>query len=225
MANTEIVSPPRFKHQNERRPTQLGRIANANLHPHHRVAVTLDCEMGISSTSENELIRLTAIDFFTHEILLDHLVFPDVPLEHYNTRYSGVTRAAMRAALHAGTAIHGRNRAHMALLQFVGPETVVVVHGGSGDFNVLRWIRPSIADTLILEGYNGTPAVAATTTTAEGGTGTKEGKSLKELCKRRLGIEVKVRNRAQGKLGHYSYEDAMVARELLVAWMSMVPDA
>ena len=166
--------------------------------------------MGTSSSFEAELIRLTAVDFLTGRILIDNLVQPSVPMKHYNTKYSSVTAAAMRQAVRSGSAIHGRDRARMALLQFVGPETVVIVHGGSSDFSALRWIHPNIIDTFILEGYTGQKV--------EGG------KSLQNLCKVNLGLDVQVRDPKAGKLGHDSYEDAMATRELAIQWMRGIPD-
>jgi RNA exonuclease 1 len=133
-------------------------------------------------------------------------------MAHYNTRYSSVSPSAMHAAVCKGTAILGRDRARLALLGFVDPETVIVVHGGSGDFGALRWIHPLVVDTFILEGYEG-PAVDG-----------QAGRSLKELCRRKVGIEVQVRDRANGKLGHDSLEDAMATRELLLAWMKSIPE-
>ena len=188
--------------------------ANPPTHPpQHRHAIALDCEMGTSTTSEVELIRLTAIDFFTSATLIDNLVQPSVPMAHYNTRYSGVSAAAMRTAVQNGTAIRGRDRARTALLQFVGPETVVVVHGGKGDFGALRWIHTLIVDTYLLEGYVG----VGRNEKGEGGGGRK---SLKDLCKRKVGVAVQMK----GKLGHDSYEDAMASRELVVQWMKGIPD-
>ncbi|KAJ9609649.1 hypothetical protein H2200_005977 [Cladophialophora chaetospira] len=176
----------------------------------HLPAIALDCEMGTSKNGESELIRLTAVDFFSGAILIDNLVQPTVPMAHYNTRYSGVTQAAMCDAVRTGAAINGRDRARMALFQFVGPDTVLVVHGGSSDFTALRWIHPNIVDTFILEGYTGQKV--------EGG------KSLQNLCKVKLGIDVQVRDPKMGKFGHDSYEDAMATRELAVQWVRAIPD-
>ena len=41
-------------------------------------AIALDCEMGISTLGEPELIRLTAVDFFKGVVLIDRLVCPNV---------------------------------------------------------------------------------------------------------------------------------------------------
>lgn len=216
---TAVVSPPtdsRGKRKNKKKYQALV------LEPYARSftpsptrkslhAIALDCEMGTSSTSEVELIRLTAVDFFTGKILIDNLVQPSVPMAHYNTRYSGVTPGAMRHAIRSGSAIQGRDRARMALLEFVGPETVVIVHGGSSDFSALRWIHPHIIDTFIVEGYTGKKV--------EGG------KSLQNLCKVNLGLDVQIRDAKAGKLGHDSYEDAMATRELAIQSMRNIPDA
>ncbi|EXJ58239.1 hypothetical protein A1O7_05664 [Cladophialophora yegresii CBS 114405] len=171
-------------------------------------AIALDCEMGTSRAGESELIRLTAVDFFTRAVLIDNLVCPAVPMAHYNTRYSGVTAGNMRSAIRARTAIHGRDAALRGLLGHVGPQTVVVVHGGSSDLRALRWIHPHVVDTYILEGY---------------ASATSGGKSLQNLCRVKLGIHVQARDRPRGKLGHDSLEDALATRELAISWVESIP--
>lgn len=214
--------------------------------------------MGVNTSNDSELIRLTVIDFFTQEILIDNLISPTRPIKHYNTRYSGVTPAMMRQAERNGTAIFGRERALAALWKYVGPETVVVAHGGDNDFRALRWIHPHVVDSFILEGLNlpppltkckrGTPLIVRGLTPEPavgqslvrddvllvedaghegnltpniGGAGKGSGRrSLKHLCKVKLDIDVQTSNRN----GHDSLEDALGARELVVQWMSGIPD-
>jgi RNA exonuclease 1 len=94
--------------------------------PLFRAAVAIDCEMGINTDNDTELIRVTLIDYFNGEVLIDSLVYPEVPVKHYNTRYSGVTRSAMETALQQDQCIRGKTAARQMVWQFVGPETVVV---------------------------------------------------------------------------------------------------
>ena len=175
----------------------------------HLAAVALDCEMGTATSGETELIRLTAVDFFTGQVLIDNLVQPAVPMAHYNTRFSGVTARDMREAVTRRTCIFGRDRARQALWQYVGPETIVVVHGGQNDLSSLRWIHPRIIDTFLLEGYVGSK--------------TAGGRSLQNLCRMKLGIAVQEKRPGKGP-GHDSLEDAMACRELVVDWASKIPD-
>jgi len=163
-----------------------------------RVAVALDCEMGTAISGESEIIRITVVDFFTQEVLVDRLVQPSIPMRHYNTRFSGVTASDMRNAVRNRTCIFGRDKARQQVWQFIGPGTVVVVHGGQNDLSALRWMHPLVIDTLILESY-GEPI---------GG-----GRSLKNLCLKRLGWVV------QNGRGHCSHEDALACREL-VHWLA-----
>lgn len=111
----------------------------------------LDCEMGTAFTGESELIRLTVIDFFTRETLLDSLVFPSIPMAHYNTRFSGVTRKAMEDARRQGRCLLGRDAAREAIWAFTDADTVVVAHGGNGDMTSLRWMHSRMVDTLDIE--------------------------------------------------------------------------
>jgi hypothetical protein len=167
-------------------------------------AVALDCEMGTAANDETELIRLTAVDFFTGQVLIDNLVYPSVPMLHYDTKYSGVTKQEMMNAVRSGSAILGRERARAASLQFVGLETVVVV----------RWERR-------LQSLKMDPS-ANCGHVPSGGLSWREGRggrTLQNLCKQRLGINIRVRDPAAGKLGHDSYQDAMAARELCLRWI------
>ncbi|KIW20262.1 hypothetical protein PV08_00837 [Exophiala spinifera] len=167
-------------------------------------AIALDCEMGVSFFGESELIRVTAVDFFSGNILVDNLVQPEVPMLHYNTRYSGVTRGDIQEAIRRGTCIFGKDRAREMLWRYVGPDTIVIVHGGRGDLSELRWLHGHIVDSFILESMTGAEV--------------KGGKSLKNLCKVKLGIDVQ----RKGRLGHDSLEDAMACRELVIDWIEKI---
>ena len=149
--------------------------------------------MGTALSGESEIIRITMVDYFNQEVLLDSLVQPSIPMKHYNTRFSGVTAADMRNAVRKRTCIWGRDMARQLVWRFVGPGTVIVVHGRHNDLSTLRLIHPLIIDTFILESY---------------GEGVSGGCSLKNLSLQRLGRVV------QNGKGHCSLEDALACREL-----------
>ena len=117
----------------------------------HRIAVALDCEMGINKAGDSELIRVTVIDYFTTETLIDKLVFPTVPMHHLSSAYSGVTWAMLNAAAAKGECIHGRAAALEEVWKFVGPETIVVAHSGYNDLASLRWRHYRIVDTYLID--------------------------------------------------------------------------
>ena len=59
---------------------------------YYRKAIALDCEMGTSSTLWPEMIRITVVDYFTAEVLMNKVVKPWMPMRNMNTKYgSGVT--------------------------------------------------------------------------------------------------------------------------------------
>ncbi|WDK22955.1 exonuclease [Colletotrichum graminicola] len=136
--------------------TVSSRAAPPHRRPHFAVAI--DCEMGTAYDGESELIRVTLVDYFTSEILLDSLVYPQVPMQHYNTKWSGVSRQQMKDARDKGKCIAGGPAAvREAVWRWVGPSTVVVGHAVHNDLAALRWIHPLVVDSLVL----------ATTTRAE----------------------------------------------------------
>lgn len=162
--------------------------------------------MGISFSNESELIRLTAVDFFTGATLIDWLVVPDVKIKSWETRYSGVTANQIQEAKQNGRCFFGRDAAREALIQFVGPETVLVMHGGSSDLTALRMIHPYVVDSFIVDAYKGGKV--------EGG------RNLKNLMMLRTGRAIQNR----GALGHDSLEDALATRELVARFMATIPD-
>ncbi|KAK2785251.1 hypothetical protein FQN52_008591 [Onygenales sp. PD_12] len=115
-----------------------------------RTAVAIDCEMGQAMSGDSELIRITLIDYFSAEILIDSLVYPSVPMEHYRTSFSGVTKQDMERAMRSGTCIMGRNNARKAVWQYVGPNTIVVGHSANNDLDSLRWIHGVVVDTYAI---------------------------------------------------------------------------
>ncbi|KAF3492147.1 3'-5' exonuclease [Arthroderma uncinatum] len=117
-----------------------------------RRAVAIDCEMGIAASGDSELIRLTLIDYFSSSTLIDSLVYPAVPMQDYQTRFSGVTRRDMEVARRQGRCILGRDNARRAVWQYVGPGTFVVGHSANNDLAALRWIHDVVVDTYLIEG-------------------------------------------------------------------------
>jgi RNA exonuclease 1 len=108
--------------------------------------------MGSATSGDSELIRITMIDYFTSEILVNNLVEPDVPMQHLNTKYSGVTWADFGRARREGSCLRGKVGARNAIWRFVGTDTVVTGHGTSNDFRSLRWIHPLVVDSSVIEG-------------------------------------------------------------------------
>lgn len=73
-----------------------------------KFAVTIDCEMGTARSGDSELIRLSAVDYLTGEVLINNLVKPDQPMLHLNTKWSGVTFDQMNEAVRKRTTLKGK---------------------------------------------------------------------------------------------------------------------
>ncbi|KAL9942236.1 hypothetical protein ACHAO5_008152 [Verticillium nonalfalfae] len=205
---------------------------------HIRSAVALDCEMGTAFDNEPQLVRVTLIDYFTAEVLVNNLVWPDVNMAHLNTQYSGVTWPQLKQAQRDGICIMGTGIARLQILKYIGPQTIVVVHGGGSDLSALNWIHPIIVDSHLVEAaYQKAKqeqeeadreSAEAERQWLEGGPGpsadaekidekkekkqqsSQRGKlTLKSLAQERLGRQIQM-----GR-GHDSLEDAMAARDLV----------
>ncbi|RCI11604.1 hypothetical protein L249_7514 [Ophiocordyceps polyrhachis-furcata BCC 54312] len=200
-------------------------------------AVVIDCEMGTAESGDSELIRVSVVDFFTRDILVDKLVMPDVKLAHYNTRYSGISKPMMDDALRRGNCFLGRDEARMAVLRLVGPNTVVVGHAGNQDLTSLRWIHPLVIDTLCIEkkrrkfdqGTNNDTSAAPRRKNSgpqqpkeedkddgdEAPAKREAGMSLKALASEKLNRQIQTKGK-----GHDSVEDALATRDLLLWYMT-----
>ncbi|KAJ6126594.1 hypothetical protein N7523_002206 [Penicillium sp. IBT 18751x] len=170
-----------------------------------RRAVALDCEMGISSTGESELIQVAAIDFFSGEILLDSLVWPDIKMRHLSSRHSGITWPMMHKAAKTNTCIWGRDEARNRLMRFVGTQTVIIAHDGKHDLLALRWRHTLIVDTKELETRMGSVGVVS------------KSPNLKNLTHVHLKREVQ-----QGQ-GHDCLEDCLATRDLAAFFLKTLP--
>ena len=198
--------------------------------PGHRAAVSIDCEMGTAQDGEPELIRITLVDYFSGATLVDTLVYPSVPMQHFNTRWSGVTRAQMEKARRSRRCLFGPAAARAAIFEHVGLATVVVGHGLQNDLACLRWLHGRIVDSYLIEsglreaaqreaeeeremrGVDAPPTPPGPEK-AERGAGQQrrhpDGMSLKALALKKLGRSI------QGGKGHDSLEDAIAARDLV----------
>ncbi|VUC33918.1 unnamed protein product [Clonostachys rosea] len=183
------------------------------------IAVAIDCEMGVSDSGESELIRATVVDYFSGAVLLDSLVFPDVKMKHYNTRFSGITRQDMNEARRRRTCIFGRSSARKAIWRCVGPRTIIIGHGLNSDLLSLRWIHPFVVDTMLIEEEIVHAAKAGLPEDPDQELNEKQ-KRLLEISKTPLSLKslalLRLKRHIQLKgQGHDSVDDALAARDLL----------
>lgn len=160
-----------------------------------RKAIVIDCEMGGSSFGRSELIQLSAIDFFTGDVLINKLVKPSVPIIDWRTKYSGVTEGKMRKAIMDGTSLEGWYSARTALFQFIDTDTILMGHSVNYDLEQLRLIHDQVIDAHILiprlNGHkHGVAGLSA------------------ELCGKQV--------QKGGSKGHDCLEDSLAARELII---------
>lgn len=141
---------------------------------------------------------MSVVDYFSGEILVNSLVWPNVPMYHYNTAFTGIRPEHLESAKRNGTCLWGRNGARAVVLRFVGLDTIVVGHALQNDLNALRWIHPVVVDSLILELQSAQPGAQTK----------RRAMALKTLARERLGRHIQRKT-------HDSTEDAVAARDLI----------
>ncbi|CAG8896983.1 unnamed protein product [Penicillium egyptiacum] len=176
-----------------------------------RRAIVLDCEMVQVEGGRRELAFLSAIDFLTGEILIDNYVQPNSKVVNWDSRYSGVTPAAMNKAVKKGTALFGWEGARSKLWEFMDSETVLVGHSLNNDLDVLGIIHWNILDSSIIT----SEAVFYTVHAREALNRTW---SLKTLTNELVNYDIQV-----GKQGHSALEDAHATRDIVI-WCLRYPE-
>ncbi|KAJ6114345.1 hypothetical protein N7486_000123 [Penicillium sp. IBT 16267x] len=171
--------------------------------PNARSGLVLALKTGINRWGEQELIRVSAVDLYSGEVLIDNLVWPKNPLLHLDSGNSCITWPMMHDARAKGLCFEGREAALERLWDFVTPNTYLVLHEGQRDMIHLRWVHRKVIDTHELEGRLWA---------------SKGNRSLKRLSM----VHLK-RNIQHGRFGLDSLEDAMACRDLVFWYGKNLP--
>jgi DNA polymerase III epsilon subunit-like protein len=146
-----------------------------------------------------EVALICLADYLTGETLVNAFVNPKQIVSDWRTRYSGITAAAMKAAIDNGEALDGWEGAREAVWKHIDAETILVGHALQHDLEVLRMIHTRIVDSGILARNAVSPP-----------SGRQWG--LKGLCAQLLHLDVQ----NHGKKGHDCLEDVLATRELVL---------
>ncbi|CAI7589085.1 unnamed protein product [Penicillium pancosmium] len=167
-----------------------------------RTAIVLDCEMVGVAGGRSAVVSLSAIDFFTGEVLINDIVNPTEKVVDWRARYSGVSLARMRRACASGEALRGWKAARQRLWEFMNPNTILIGHSLDNDLDVLGILHHNIVDTAILTAEAVFLPVSHTTRMSRRW-------GLKPLVDEFLNRDIQV-----GK-GHSALEDACATRDVL----------
>jgi len=150
---------------------------------------------------DEELIRLTAIDYYSGEVLIDNLVWPDIEMWHTHCPWNtSITWGRLEHAHRADKAIRGRNAARELLFNFVGDKTILIVHEGRKDLVALRMIHRHILDVKFLNKEDPVHIYEKKQMPSH---------QLKAMAKKFLRREIQENNLTKG-----SFENALACRDL-----------
>jgi hypothetical protein len=177
-----------------------------------RKAIALDCEMvGVGPKgNQDALAFLSAVDFFTGEILINNYVQPTEKIKQWRTRVSGVTPPGLAAAVASGQAIFGWEAARQALWEYADANTVLIGHALDNDLRILRILHFKVVDSAILTGelvFNPAPDARL-----------RRSWALKMLTKALLNRDIQI-----GNHGHNCLEDTFATRDVVI-WCLKHPD-
>ncbi|KAL4866238.1 hypothetical protein BDV12DRAFT_173319 [Aspergillus spectabilis] len=171
--------------------------------PIARKAVVLDCEMvgvlGANNRETSEVVRLSAVDFLTGEVLIDTYVSPKGHVISWRTKFSGVNASILREQKQRGNVIEGWKAARELVWHFIDAQTILIGHSLNNDLSVLGMVHTQVVDSAILTRV----AVAEEC---------QRHWALKILVQQFLNLEIQ----AGGSSGHDCLEDTFAAREVVL---------
>lgn len=152
--------------------------------------VAMDCEM-IYTSLGTEVARATLVDG-TGRVLLDQLCLPKGEVWDFATRYSGISSLED---------VHPTfDQLREMILQVIGYNTVLLVHGGENDMAALRLLHDRIVDTAIIYTHPRGPPFRY---------------ALRDLAKSHLSREIQSGGGKEG-VGHSSLEDSIATLDLVL---------
>jgi DNA polymerase III epsilon subunit-like protein len=169
-----------------------------------RRAVVIDCEMVEVNRGRREVALLSAVDFLTGEVLINHYVQPTAKVTNWTTKISGVTPAAMTEAVSKGQALQGWQSARQALFNYVDAHTILIGHSLNHDLDVLGIYHTMIVDSAILA----SEAVFGSTSVF------KRLYSLKTLSEEFVKLRIQPDNHA-----HVCLEDTFATRDVVLSFL------
>ncbi|CAN6670467.1 hypothetical protein TRVA0_043S00364 [Trichomonascus vanleenenianus] len=112
--------------------------------------IGLDCEMSYT-TFGTEMVRLTAVDYFSKRVVLDRTVHPFGQIIDYNTLFSGISDLKSGLKLPDGTILPtiSFKEARRLFFELVSDSTIIIGHGLDNDLNAMRIIHKSVIDTAL----------------------------------------------------------------------------
>ncbi|OJJ04442.1 hypothetical protein ASPVEDRAFT_172673 [Aspergillus versicolor CBS 583.65] len=166
-----------------------------------RKAVVIDCEMvGVLGASGREcsvLVRVSAVDFLSGELILDTYVSPQGKVISWRTKFSGVNRSVLEKKNQEGKVVKGWQAARDLLWQFIDAQTVLIGHSLNNDLAVLGMVHTRVVDSAII-------------TRVAVGEDCKRWK-LQKLVQQFLDLSIQA-----GDEGHDCVEDTYAAREVIL---------
>jgi RNA exonuclease 1 len=149
----------------------------------------LDCEMVVTSDDVFSLARVSLLDW-NGKVVMNTFVRPALPIKHYHTEYSGITKELLEGVETTLPDIQEQ------LLKLLTPSAIIVGHSLESDFNALKMTHPFVVDTSVIYPHpRGLPLRS----------------SLKYLSNKYLKREIQ----KGGAKGHDSVEDAKAALDLV----------
>ncbi|KAL2827366.1 ribonuclease H-like domain-containing protein [Aspergillus cavernicola] len=170
--------------------------------PDARKAVVLDCEMvgvlGTNNRETSEVVRVSAVDFLSGEVLIDTYVEPLQRVISWRSKVSGVTKSLLAEMRHQGRTIGSWKLAREAVWRFIDERTILIGQSLNNDLEALGMVHTCVVDSALM-------------TRDAVGEDCHRFWALKTLVQQFLNREIQT-----GTAGHDCVEDTFAAREVVL---------
>ncbi|EXF84031.1 exonuclease [Colletotrichum fioriniae PJ7] len=177
-------------------------------------ALVIDCEMGGTKDGEDQLIKITILEFFTgNSLLSSRLVKPARPVSDWREHVTGLNATIMSDAVSRSNALDGWEAARAELWRFADEDTILIGQSLWNDLRVLHTSHARVIDTAIITA----DAVLGADSDC------KRRWGLKALCHDLLSIQIRRPDLGPGGAVHDDLEDCLATREVVLV-CAMCPE-
>ncbi|GAW14425.1 hypothetical protein ANO14919_038270 [Xylariales sp. No.14919] len=113
-------------------------------------ALVIDCEMVASKGSEQDVVSVAVIDFFTGSIVLRSIVRPTGPVTDWRRGITGFNKPMMMEAVKKGKTLPGWEKVREKIFDVTTSETIFIGHALANDLRVLRIATDRVVDSMMM---------------------------------------------------------------------------
>ncbi|KAI0802799.1 hypothetical protein GGR55DRAFT_663869 [Xylaria sp. FL0064] len=145
------ASDPNPRITENRSPPSPAEPDRNNPHPRKTYdALVIACEFVEMQRGSRGLLSISAVDFFTGDVVLHKLVWPGPSVINWHKPVTRFNKARLNDALKKGKALSGWEQAREKIFEVANSQTIFIGHGLAPYLNVLRIATDRAVDSMVM---------------------------------------------------------------------------